>query len=208
MTARVVELAARLEDARYDRRAGSGLNLDAFAALAERISPAERIRVGNRLRLAAYEERHFSSYRWEPDAVVPPEPLGEVWDASVHVWMFGDKVRHITAVAVLRGLYLETYRGGFYDTSRDRFGTQVIARSCESGAADVFGVFWRVDQPGVTWRQVTGELTHDEMATWDGEPSRPDRRGVGPAVAGWLDKVAADATPFRPGWASLVSGAR
>lgn len=210
MSARVVELAARLGDVRLARWL-DGPDVEGVAALAATLPPVEVVRMGNRLRAAVYREAGIDARDVDR---VPGAPISEVWDAPVRVWEYAGTVTHITAVSVTPRVYLETYQGGPYMVPVDRFGAQVIARASTAGRPDAFGVFWLAEwasrYDGAQWRQVTGDLTADEMTDWDGLPVGYDqRRHVMPEMGRWLDTVAGDAPAVHNEWrAADLAGAR
>lgn len=182
-TRKMLTLAARLGDL---RRSADYPDLDMFVAAATHASPADAVRMANRLRATVYREARIDAI--ETDRV-PPSALTELWETPVLVWTWASRVTHISAMAVAPRLYLETNPRGYYETPTDHFGAQVIVRSHSAGEPDAYAVFWRPDGTD-TWRRVTPEMDADRMAAWDGLPVKyDDRRGAMRETAEWLDSV-------------------
>lgn len=182
----ILHLVYRLGDLRIDQRA-DGPDFDRFEAVAAGLTPTEAARMANRLRAGVAEQGRWSGYDTTP---VPASPLGEVWDAPAYVWQWHGTHHLVTAMSVTP-IYIGTDRAGYYGGCQDGFGTQVVARASTCGVPDAYGVFWRYETPDYGWRQVTGELSHNDMVAWHGHPLPFHKHGsvTGPFRA-WLDTVA------------------
>lgn len=187
-----VELASRLECVRIDARRGEGPDAVDVAAVAETLGPADLVRLTFRLRATLYTENGIGACERPPVAPVAPAALDDVWDAPVSVWQHPDDgPTHVSAVAVLPRMYLETWHHPV-ETPRDWFGAEVIARSHAAGRPDVFAAFWLLDGPRVSgWRQVTPEMSGAEATVWDAAPlPMHKRRGADDRMAAWLHSLA------------------